>query len=111
MRQSIRIKVPRRVAPKTNKGTNKLRNESRTADDAEYTDEPLIPEPTPEPSLEGNCRRAPAVLLPSWEEVGVGGCPARGFGLCRSQRISAASGSRYTGTSFISAATPKRIPG
>ena len=29
-------------------------------------------EPTPDPSQEGNCRRASAVLLPSWEGSGVG---------------------------------------
>ena len=29
-------------------------------------------EPTPDPSQEGNCSRVPAVLLPSWEGLGVG---------------------------------------
>ena len=29
-------------------------------------------EPTPDPSQEGNCRRASAVLFPSWEGSGVG---------------------------------------
>ena len=30
------------------------------------------PEPTPNPSHEGNCRRASAGLLPAWEGLGVG---------------------------------------